>query len=799
MRSDANDVNIADNNRMIDDSAPQCAVPVSSAACDTEYKNATGLDAIRASYAYDKGYTGKGQTVSVLDTPFFTSHAEFKGGNVSTFITGYDASSGNSNISCSKTCNNSKTYHGTHVAGIIGARKNTISLKESKNTHGVAYEAKIKPIAVFSQTGSDNKNSSQLVKAINAGSGTNIIAMNNSWGSERKACVNYNGERYYYARHPGGSFLRDDCFTTANERPSTVQLTAWKNAVNKGTIVVFSNGNHGFNSENGTVNLYYDKNFTSNSKVVVRVNSSSLFGGSKANIPSYEGRFPEYDGALKGKWITVVAVDGNNNIAPFSNGCGVTKNYCLAAPGVGIHGPTHTTGSSQWANFTGTSQAAPHVSGSIALLKQAFPSMSSAEIVTLLFDSASDLGKKGTDDVYGRGMLNLQVAFEPLGNVNAVTVDNQPFGATFTDTSLTLANHFGTQLHHVNIGIGDDYNRVFIASPTKIDREPITLSLDDYMQDFTSASDHAETYALTPQANLNYQADDNKVWMKLIYDYGNSTASAAFYDNQQPKILPTGDSDERVLRAFAIRPTGENIAQMNVAHRLNSHLMMSSYAARGTYDTGHDFNELGSDFSYKSDIISIGIGIGHLREYQQFLGTEGTGAYALDGASLSQFTDINISKKLHKNSKFSLFAHYALYQTDVNMRYQQFADITDLQADHYQIGMKGANIISKNDNLTINFATKLGVTDGALVQHTVLGYRDDGSYNNVSNRYDLAVINRHRQLAISYQGNIDNRHERKNLPLQHRRFFATIIIDNHYQHQQDLTQTSLFTGITADL
>ncbi len=770
-----------------------CPIPSSSAAYTAEYEQSSGLVAICASYAYDAGYTGEGQTVSLLDTPVFTDHAEFidDNGN-SAFATG-------NNASCSHTCSNNNTHHGTHVAGIIGARKNTLA--SSSNMHGVAYNSKIKAIAIFDEAGNDNGNAQTLVRAINQGSGATIIAMNNSWGTEIASCVNYQSKNYYYIRPPGKDFNDESC-TSVNFTPRNIELNAWKDAVNSGTIVVFANGNHGLNSTNGKVALYNNADFSRDAEPDQIINASALFGASNANITSYEAMYPEYDGALKGKWLNVIAVDSNNNITSFSNGCGVTKDYCIAAPGYNILGPIEPQ---LWGYISGTSQAAPYVSGAIAVLKEAYPSMSSEEIVELILESADDLGAPGTDNVYGRGMLNLRAAIQPIGEVTAVTTDNQSFGVPMNDTSITLASHFGTQIHDIEIGMRDNYNRTFITSPTKFDREPISVTLDDYMQNFTNTN-QIETYELTSQATLNYQAQENGAWVNLIYDYGNTTASVAFHDNLQPQILPNDDDrngnnktqNSQKLRAFAIRPAGKDIAQMNIAHRLNQSLTLSNYAAKGMYDTGHDFNELGTDITYQNKRMAISIGVGHLREYQQFLGTQGTGAYALDGATLSQFSDINISHKLHKNSRFSAFAQYTLYQTDVDMHYQQFAEIADLQADNSKIGITGADIISDDDNLTISLNTQLGVTDGALVQHTVLGYHDDGSYNNVSNRYDLAVGNRHQQLSISYQGKLQNRGER-NIPLfLQNRFFTTITIDKHYQHQQDLTQISIISGINTE-
>ena len=41
--------------------------------------------------------------------------------------------------------------------------------------------------------------------------------------------------------------------------------------------------------------------------------------------------------------------------------------------------------------------AAPHVSGAIAVLKSAYPMMSKTALVSLLLDTATDMGAPGTD------------------------------------------------------------------------------------------------------------------------------------------------------------------------------------------------------------------------------------------------------------------------------------------------------------------------------------------------------------------------------------------------------------------
>ena len=71
------------------------------------------------------------------------------------------------------------------------------------------------------------------------------------------------------------------------------------------------------------------------------------------------------DDNVSGQWLTVVAVDQNNQIASFSNGC-VAKDFCIAAPGVAIYSTYDVDDNStsppvSYKNLQGTSMAAPHV------------------------------------------------------------------------------------------------------------------------------------------------------------------------------------------------------------------------------------------------------------------------------------------------------------------------------------------------------------------------------------------------------------------------------------------------------
>ena len=65
----------------------------------------------------------------------------------------------------------------------------------------------------------------------------------------------------------------------------------------------------------------------------------------------------------------------------------------------------------------GTSFAAPRVAGAAALVKQKFPSLTSAQIKQVLLQTADDLGSTGVDAIYGHGKLNVMNALSPQGKV----------------------------------------------------------------------------------------------------------------------------------------------------------------------------------------------------------------------------------------------------------------------------------------------------------------------------------------------------------------------------------------------
>ena len=107
-------------------------------------------------------------------------------------------------------------------------------------------------------------------------------------------------------------------------------------------------------------------------------------------------------------------------IAPFSSRCGIAADWCIAAPGsdilIAYFGPYRGRAIRDYGRSSGTSFAAPMVSGGLALMKQMFRSqLRNEELVTRLFHTADKTGIYADRAVYGQGVVDLDAALSPVG------------------------------------------------------------------------------------------------------------------------------------------------------------------------------------------------------------------------------------------------------------------------------------------------------------------------------------------------------------------------------------------------
>jgi len=129
------------------------------------------------------------------------------------------------------------------------------------------------------------------------------------------------------------------------------------------------------------------------------------------------------DTAGNGAVIIAGSVDKNGAISDFSDRAGNQPNHFLSARGESIcceykDGKLFVDGDGFIYLISGTSFAAPQIAGAAALLAQAFPNLTGKQIADILLRSAFDAGASGTDAIYGRGILDIAKAFQPLGTTS---------------------------------------------------------------------------------------------------------------------------------------------------------------------------------------------------------------------------------------------------------------------------------------------------------------------------------------------------------------------------------------------
>ncbi|MEH2240571.1 S8 family peptidase [Nostoc sp.] len=144
-------------------------------------------------------------------------------------------------------------------------------------------------------------------------------------------------------------------------------------AVNNGANVI--NLSLGGDYSNPTLESAIDY---ASSKGVIVVMAAGNDGDSS---PDYPARYASKSG------IAVGAVDRNNNMPDFSNRSGTKEIAYVTAPGVKVYS---SVPNNQYATYSGTSMAAPHVAGVVALMLSANHNLTDAQVRQIVTETAGN-------------------------------------------------------------------------------------------------------------------------------------------------------------------------------------------------------------------------------------------------------------------------------------------------------------------------------------------------------------------------------------------------------------------------
>lgn len=376
---------------------------------DAEYLRNWGLEMINALPAYQRGFTGKGVTVAVIDSGLNIYHPEFANRispalkNFGESLTPYDVSD--------VAANGMVQGHGTHVSGIIAAARDGVGM------HGVAYDATILPLrAIIKGDKADFPYLEAMDYAAEAGAGV----LNGSFGPPAGP------DKYVFdPNNPKGSFIKNPNYTQLPYQPiygpqlANLQYMLLKSVAEADVVMVFAAGNSFENQPVasaipvgfGMYPLITPQNTASGMYKFIHdltdMNDEKTYRFTDPADPSVADLdFSD----LKGSIIAVVAVGPDKEIAAYSNHCGAAAEWCLAAPGGNDatrkdpDRQIYSTLPEGYGAYQGTSMAAPHVSGAAAVVRQAFPYMTARQVIETILTTATDIGPA---EIYGKGLLNL--------------------------------------------------------------------------------------------------------------------------------------------------------------------------------------------------------------------------------------------------------------------------------------------------------------------------------------------------------------------------------------------------------
>ncbi len=429
-----------------------------------EYNSNHGLAMIKAADAYARGWTGEGAVLGVIDTWQDTDHEKLDGKYV--FYKNYNA----------LDLVEGKQGHGTFVASIVAGKRDGDSIDEngrlttgdytetqkwlngnkyteytlSKNNdmHGVAFDSKLVGANVdrMSNGGIDKGSAQQALHDFaklkspkaNGGEAHNIVAVN----------MSFNTPQLFYEGKDQTSTVTQlsDGTYNASEIISKIQGNGWgdakywKVATDNDIILVNSAGNYGF-AHAGDPGIW---------AVETDSNGNLILGGKMVIVGNWDGS------NVSGNKAGHVCLDINTA----NNTCNDThrlSDFYILAPGTDI---TSAISGDRYTSGSGTSYAAPHVTGAFGVLNQMWPYMAGDKLVKLVMNTA-DKNLSGYDvNIHGQGLLDLDEATKPQGAVGLATsgrVDHPT--VSLNNTYYSTGTALPSNLNNLKIMVLDDYDR----------------------------------------------------------------------------------------------------------------------------------------------------------------------------------------------------------------------------------------------------------------------------------------------------------------------------------------------------
>lgn len=452
-----------------------------------------------------------------------------------------------------------------------------------------------------------------------------------------------------------------------------------------------------------------------------------------------------------------------NAISTFSNRAGSGAGHYVAAPGYRVRSFDEL---GDGYLYSGTSYAAPGVSGAVALLFSAFPNLTAAQVVDILFTSANDAGATGTDGEFGRGIVNLGRAFQPIGATSLagsavpVSGDNATLGGAMGD---------GVQLGSALQGavILDGFDRAFavdLASTLNAAPVPRPLAgrLADRSRGISIGNDGRHLFLnLTPatstrpwvglaQIGVDANAADQvraryglvagrlgaNSRMGIAVGYGAETLLGSMTGGNPDGAFITG-ANPLVETGFA-RRDGRSAAVTRQAGAWSLGLAAGRARAADPRRAAFDARREGSvdtvaiEAGRRVGPVDLKLGLSQMRESDSVLGSWSGPALGLDGA-VTRFASLQARLPLGSGLTFGAGARHGW--TDARLGQGLLTSAAGIRSFGFQFDLARAGVFGGSDRIDLRIAQPLRVSGGRARLSVPVGY----DYATRATTYDSRV------------------------------------------------------------
>ena len=697
-----------------------------------EYQNQWGLNMVNASSAYARGGTGSGVTIGITDSGLDDTHFEISSSRISP----------NSDLSYSNyTPNTRQKRHGTMVTSVAAGSLEKLELSPM---HGVAFDANILFVAIQLSEPDPEYNPVDLGDDDGSGNVTNapdFTGIDNFFSQLFEIYNYYDVEIVNNSYGYSGNIIDYTEAQVRNAFPKTiVEMSQVGTPASEKTIYVWAAGNAGGYADQGA-------NFS----------NPEIFPG-----------MAHYISEIQGHSVAAVSVDENGVISDFSNRCGIAQDYCIAAPGgeitlayptsnddLGIYtgDPNNATynnciqDNSCYAVASGTSFAAPFVSGGLAVIADYFEGqLGSHELVARLFSTANKKGIYGDMEIYGQGLMDLDAATQPVGQMTAMLTQNfngPMVPATFTNIQLSSPS-FGDAISN---GIANQTIIFFdeLGAPFRNSLTSLTSDYRNQISNLESFSGLQEPSLLRANSNegifevgtyKKYNSAQELITPTHLLDtLSERNQFFTYFNNTNNTFISQGvngswalgifqDSELRLinkLRSQFSNPwlnfsaAGSSFGSIvNLSQDLNLAFTISS--GRNKFQANEIFGETNSSTVAMIEIqpqnTMPSIQFGFLKENDSSLGFSGSGAFNNNNKHLTTFMGLSDSLNIMGGKIFG-----SLYWGSSAGTKNEFGiidSISNLHSSAFGIGYLKSSIFHKGDQIIITIDQPIRIESGQL-------------------------------------------------------------------------------------